>query len=440
MRRRSTGLASLFLLVLTVLATLCQAGEGRARAQGRLERIKHEILPAVAELRGLPFTEEVKLKIVTPEDVREHVRKAYDRSATADEIRAQEIALVHMGLLEPGTDLKKLLISVYGDQVAGFYDPETKSLSVVETASMPVAADAITIAHELTHALQDQHFRIARFDTASRGNDDLALALMALSEGDANDVMMRYATRFYPRGAGPAIDYSPFISLGMGTESMPSLPMVVNQNLTFPYKYGSRFFTELMKRGGEKAVDAAFSRPPLSTEQVMNPAKYFSYDEPYIVQMPDSSSRLDQGWKLLDQMPLGQFNLGLYLSNSLGNYGLDEIIAPWKGDGIAVYGGPGDGEYIFAFCTLWDSEAAAHDFAQAYERLLDARLPDAVKATAAGGACTYKTDGLLYCLRRKGKMVVTLEHVAEANAAVMLVDLFSAKATAITDLPAVDKD
>ena len=146
--------------------------------------------------------------------------------------------------------------------------------------------------------------------------------------------------------------------------------MVIAQNITFPYKYGSRFVAELSSRAGDKAIDLAFEAPPMSTEQVMDIDKYFGHDEPYVIEMPDLAASLGAGWRRLEQSALGQFNLGLYLVNSVGDWGVDDAIRPWKGDTMAAYAGPGDDDFIFIFYSTWDSEEAAVNFARAYRRVI----------------------------------------------------------------------
>ena len=385
--------------------------------QNRAESIKNEIMPRVSELRGLEFTGDVKIKVVSHREVRAYAGKAYDEEVTPDEALAAERILTYMGLLAPGTDLRETLLAAHEQQVSGFYDPKEKTLYLVVDSQTPREVEPMTIAHELTHALQDQHYDLDRLIKCAKGNDDLGLAIMSVAEGDAVDVMMRYAAKFQPRGQGPPMDFAPFIAFSTGSESLASLPMCVAQNLTFPYTCGSRFVAEVIKTGGVKAVDAAFVTPPLSTEQVMNFRKFAGKDEPYIVDLPDLSPELGKGWRQLDQMPLGQFNLGLYLANSIGSWGIDEVIEPWKGDSVAGYSGPAPDDFVFVYCSTWDSESAAAKFAGMYRRLIETRFPDAEVRTDTVRGVTWRRGQLLYCLRTLGADVVSVENLPIGAAA-----------------------
>ncbi len=398
-------------------------------------------MPEVARLRGLDFTEPVPVRRVTQADVAAYVRRALAEEMSERELKGFEKILKHMGLLDREADLADILIRTYSQQIAGFYDDKDKSFSVVANSGMPAGLDAVTIAHELTHALQDQRYGLAKFRTSSEGNDDMTLALTALIEGDASDIMMRYGTGSYARGCGPAKDFTSFIAFSAGSSSIPGLPMFLAQNMLFPYTYGSRFVVELMKRGGDQAVDAAFADPPISTEQVMNPDKYFQRDEPVIIDLPDLTEVLPDGWELLDQTTLGQFNLGLFLANSIGTFGVDEAIAGWEGDTLAGYGGHRYDEFVLVYSSTWDDVVAAGRFASLYRKVIKSRFPGLTEGIDDGVVATWIRDDVLYYIRQDGADVLVIENAPLACAGEIVVRCRQAQKTgAGLENPVADTD
>ena len=406
-----------FLLALSV----CLPAISAEQPEDRAAVIRDKIMPEVARLRGLDFTSPVPVRNVTQQDVADYVRKTMDEEATPAEVRGAQKILAYLGLIPAGADLRELLVGAYSQQIAGYYDDRAKAFSIVTDSAMPPEVESLTIAHELTHALQDQRFDLAALREAARDNDDFALALMALAEGDASDIMLRYATRTYPRGAGPPKDFSKLVSLSTGAASIPSLPMFLSQNILFPYSYGSRFVAELALREGDSAINAAFLDPPLSTEQIMNSDKYLARDDPFIVDMPDLTPRLPRGWQRLEQTPLGQFNLGLYLTNTVGGYGIDPLIAPWKGDTMAAYAGPNEDDFFFIYYSTWDTPEAALAFAFVYRKALEMRFGDLTVVLDRPPATNWTRGGSLYFLRRSGCDVFCVERVPREFAAAVLI-------------------
>jgi len=433
-------------LAAAVLLTLAAAAAGRAGGkaatslEARRETIKQEVMPKVAELRGLSFTADVPIRAVTQSDVASYVRKAIEEDMTPEEFEGYQRVLVYLGLLRAGTDLRETVINTYSQQIAGYYDDEKKYFAIVERDSTPAALDSMTVAHELTHALQDEHFDLKAMRKMVEHDDDAGLAVMALAEGDASDIMLRFATKSYARGKGQVKDYTPFLSVSLGAQSIPDLPMILAQDMIFPYTYGTRFATAVMKRAGDGALDRAFADPPVSTEQVMNPDKYLRRDEPFMIEIADLSGKLGKGWRQIDSEPLGQFNLGIYLSSNLGAYGIEDLIEPWKGDTLAAYSGP-DGELFLIYYSTWDTPQAAANFAAGYRRLLETRFGDLERARSDTDLATWLRGKRLYYVKRVGSDVVVVENVPREVAGDAILGAWDAPKVPLNQvLPLADRD
>lgn len=391
------------------------------------EEIALRIMPAAARLRGLAFENDVPVVTTTPEEVGEYVRRVMDEEMPEKRFRGYEKVLSHMGLIEPGLDLRETLIHAYSTSIAGYYDDEAKSFSIVAQPGGAEGMDAVTVAHELVHALQDQHFDLSALRRFVRRNDDASLAVMALAEGDACDIMFRYMAGSYPRGGGPVRDYSRLMAAANPVGSIPGLPLVVAQNMMFPYSYGTRFVTALLEAGGNDAVNRAFLDPPVSTEQVIHPDKYIDRDEPCIVELPDISDLLGEGWEMVAREPLGQFNLGLFLAVHLGTWGVDEAIAGWEGDAIAGFSGRGDGDFVFVHFLAWESPESAGRIFSMYRRLVEGRFPAAEEVLKEDSRSIWMSEDLLYYLRRRGCDVLLVEGVPQATAGRVIAGLWNAR-------------
>ena len=192
-----------------------------------------------------------------------------------------------LGLLEPRIDLRDVSATVFGQGVAGYYDPRTKRLRIVRGAQTTNPfLEEITLAHELTHALEDQRFGLDLED--SSGSDDAALARLALVEGSATAVMLTYGERHF--SAEQTLG-GLFASLGQDTGDLPPF---VEAQLLFPYLTGQRFVERLYATGDDSwsVVNTAERfRPPASTEQVLHPEKYLAVEQPDRVRLDTGAGR-----------------------------------------------------------------------------------------------------------------------------------------------------
>ena len=206
-----------------------------------------------------------------------------------------------LALIPPGSNLRAIEGEVFSDQVAGFYDPATKKLALVKNAgASDEAVGEITLAHELTHALDDQRFGIR--DQAP-GTNDRATAYTALVEGDATSVMTRYATR-YMTGSNLL-----GVLFAGSTSSGPRLPPYILASLEFPYIEGQRFVDALFRYArGWTLVNIAFRfHPPLSTAQILHPLLYAQNVKPLPVRLR-VRPLLTRQWRPVLAGSLGEFD------------------------------------------------------------------------------------------------------------------------------------
>jgi hypothetical protein len=321
----------------------------------------------VEDLRHLRFRSLPRPLSVTPAQSRREGLEAIDRDYPAERRRADEEILRRLGLVEPGFSLREFAGSVFGEGVGGYYDPKDGRLRIVSgTATGTRVLAEIVIAHELTHALEDQRFDI---DLIER-SDDPALAYSALVEGSATEVMFAYAREhFRPSEALAGV-------LGSAFEPGPAMPAFLEAQLVFPYVDGQAFIGELLRRAGGRwdLVDLALrARPPASTEQVLHPDAYFDADEPRRVRL---RLRLGDGWRRAARGTWGELQTRELLGSA-------EAAEGWGGDRYELW--TRGGESVLVMRWMWDTRRDEAEFAA---RLREWDFPGARAVARRGGAVT----------------------------------------------------
>jgi hypothetical protein len=147
---------------------------------------------------------------------------------------------------------------------------------------------------------------------------------------------------------------------------LAKMPPILRESLMFPYDAGVRLVIQIYTAGGWKAVDAAFARPPASTEQVMHPEKYTANEAPIVVDLPDDiATKMGAGWKVGLEDTLGEFQLGVWLRGALKEVAPgNDAAAGWGGDRLVLLEGPNNA-WAVALMTEWDTAADATQFADA---------------------------------------------------------------------------
>ncbi len=379
-----------------------------ARAQSPAPDLLAEaraIAREMAGIRGLALVRPIDFEVSDKATVTEFARASLSDQMPPEQWEAYETLLVHTGMIPPGTRLEDLVVRLYAEQIAGYYDPARKTFYLADW--LPRLLQRGVVAHEVTHALQDQHFDLERWLSALSPTEDGALARAAIAEGDAMAAMIAFLLE--PVGAGIE-DLPPLASLlgegsgGMaaGYPTFDAAPAALQQLLLFPYVEGSDFVREALARGGWSAVDRLYRDPPSSTEQILHPDRYFdSRDEPRAVELPPdvaAPAALSEGsW--------GEFGTRLALAATLADTALAAVAASdWDGDRYGLWQGPA-GSTRYVWVTLWDSPAAAERFAEAYAQAALDRAPASARIATAEGRFDLTSAGRTLRLVRRGDTV-----------------------------------
>ena len=286
-----------------------------------------------------------------------------DLEENAEDILHAELVYKMLGLMPQDADLHQLVLDLYSEQVAGFYDSEKEELFLIAGSGDDLSAlDEITLAHEFTHALQQQHFDIDSMLEAVEDNSDASTALRALVEGDASVAQFQYLIAQLARERQIEALTG---SRNVDSSAFDSAPYILRQSLVFPYDGGADFVTALQATAaGWDAVDDAYSNPPASTEQVLHPQKYLSGEAPVEVSLPDAAAALGEDWEDVYSDVMGEFFIRTYLETRTTAPAAADAAAGWGGDRFALLQGPGD---VYALVSLleWDTTQDAGEFLDA---------------------------------------------------------------------------
>jgi hypothetical protein len=356
-----------------------------------------EVQRAVAELRELEFRRRVPVTVERPDKLAKRLLRELASETNETEVRRQGRAMELLGELPRGTDLPKLLERLQAESVLGFYlpgkPPDKGGLYVRSSRGLDPYA-RIILAHELTHAVTDQHYDLTRADrlAAAGGHEDELAAYSGLVEGDATLLMQRYlAERLTPREQADAA----VAAARDGTPMRDAAPPAVRESMLFPYQEGLRFVQALYQRGGWAAVDRAYRDPPTTTEQLLHPERYLgTRDRPQPVAVPDLSARLGGGWRPAADTSFGEFDARLLLGGGSGAAGAASAAEGWDGGRLRSFQRGGGTALVIR--TVWDSRAEASEFCQAMTAWATGRFGPAAggrRWSGAGQQTTLRCSG-----------------------------------------------
>ncbi|MBN2168253.1 MAG: hypothetical protein JW738_03335 [Actinobacteria bacterium] len=350
----------------------------------------------VSRIRALPLVDPVKF-VECSEDVVKYLllEESLDESSGED-LEADQKLLQALGLIDDEDNLGDIVTKLLTEQIAGFYDTETKDITIVEGKSEGVLLDEFTLSHEVTHALQDQNFGLEKPPLDNEAyNGDNSLAIESLLEGDAVNTMYKYAEEY--------IDLNKLIEETEQTESsseeLDNAPYYISESLLFPYEQGLQFVKELIATNGEAAVDAALKDPPLSTEQIIHPEKYIGErDNPKEVTVPDLTGVLGDDWEIINSDCMGELDVRLWFEEDLGLLTSKEASDGWGGNTIEYYQGHGD-DFVLVNAFTWDTADDAVEFFSDYTELLESRFGKNLKKVVdEENAYLYEAEGqYFYC-------------------------------------------
>jgi hypothetical protein len=373
-----------------------------------------EVLKETGEIRQLGVLRAVKSGAQSRAEIERMLVRNLDEQSTPAELHASEVALKKLGLVPADFQFRSFLIELLTEQVAGYYEPKTQEFYLADWIDLD--GQQPVMAHELTHALQDQHFNLLRFSKWPKGDSDAELAAHALVEGDATLVMTFYVMRDLKRVAAMMKSAN---AEGASSEKIERAPRAIRESLLFPYKQGMDFVSQVYRRGGWPLISEAYKALPQSSEQILHPEKYFAREAPVKVDVPELAELLGKNWTRLDYDVNGEWSYFQILDEYLrAEKESQKAAAGWGGDRFALYENRTTRNVLLAQLTAWDTATDAAEFFDAYVRRTERRYKDAIADTRASVPTetrrVWRTTGEgLVVMERQGARVAILEGVPE---------------------------
>lgn len=375
-------------------------------------------------IRGLAFRTPVPLVAVSAADARGMLERELRQEFSADELATIGRVYAALGLVPAGTDLEQAFLDLYSTQLAGFYDPIERRMvlvnealrtslftRIVESVIRRDLAGELVLAHELTHALQDQHFGLST-GRGDVGEDDAQLAQRAVYEGDAT--LAGFAAVLGGLGARGAVGVAGQLEAldAQLAHDYPTVPALVRESIAFQYVAGTNFVAWAYAASGWDGVNALLARPPRSTEQMLHPEKYFERPEqPTRIQLGALAPYLRGDWTLAEETTLGELTIRILLERFVARPRATAIAAGWDGDRmLAVTRGD---RIALVWLTSWDTEQDAGDFFAAWAGILAKRHPG--NATIGGADVVERGGGDPYYVERRGGRVLAIEGPLETD-------------------------
>jgi hypothetical protein len=337
-------------------------------------RAADEVLAQMSQILGLPIKEPLKKSLRSKQEIRAYLIREEKEDKDAAQRYADDKALEAFGLIPKNFPLDSFMIDVLTEQVAGLYDPKSKEFYIADW--IPADEQRDVMAHEMTHALEEQSFGIERWIKAARPNDDAEMAREAVSEGSALAAMLDYALRDDHIGVRDLPDVTLLLRSGALSEmdkdpQLSTAPVYIRDALLFPYLAGASFSQQFLKaHTGWTDLKLVFQNPPVSTQQILHPDFYLKGIGPQKVTLPEWKGLVPADWKLLEENVMGEFGLEELLKQFLGPERADDLSPAWDGDRYAVFESVKTKETpLVFFLALRTAEDAARFLGQYSEAL-----------------------------------------------------------------------
>jgi len=419
-----------------------------------------EIMTFDSQQTGLAIKKQVKRRLTSRNEVEAYLTK-HMKDEDVKRLQRSELVLKKFGLLPRDFDLEKLLVELLREQIAGYYDPKTKTVNLLDW--VPVEEQEPVLAHELTHALQDQYIGLDKW--MRRGERDLGEMKKdptpvdieddemddtreAVVEGQAEMVMLQY--ELVPVGRSildsPDLVDSMESQMASGTDDskvFKDAPIFLRESLTFPYSYGLKFEVKLLQSGGkQKAFADVLTNPPHTTREIMQPETYLAGEQ--IPAMPVVDFKRDfKDYTKFDIGAMGEFDVAVLAEQYAGKKASERVYPAWRG-GYYYAARPKDDKTAplgLFYVSRWSDAEKASEFAGLYAASLTKRytkLEEAGKPAPADatphhskykiellqGRHAWNTEEGPVIIEQKGDTVLVCESLNAATTATLEKEVF----------------
>jgi hypothetical protein len=363
----------------------------------------------MSQITGWELKTPLKKSLRSREEIRAYVLQQMDDEKDAKERYASARSAEAFGLIPKDFNLDSFLVDLLTEQIAGLYDPKAHEFYIADW--IPADEQRMVMSHELTHALEDQHFQIEGWVKAARPNDDAEMARDSVLEGSAMAAMLEYELKDKGLKLEKLPDFDPSVFVGdlADTPMLKKAPQFLKDSLMFPYFSGLTFSMAVLKPYGWAGFADVFARPPANTQQIMHPEMYFNNKVPAPIKLDLPATVPGDDWTLLEENALGEFGWKEVLKQYLDKARAESTAAAWNNDVYATFEEKKTKRLVlFTRVRLTDADATSNFFTQ-YSEALEKKYPSRSLLNQRSNFLSFDSgDGVVY-LRCEEKECVTLE-------------------------------
>ncbi len=367
-----------------------------------LFRSVDEILKFASQDTGLPIRHKVKRKLIAREQMEKYIHKGMRDDKDSQHLVQEELVLQKFGFIPPGYNLRVEFLRLLGEQVAAYYEPKTKTVNLLDW--VPPDIQKPVLAHELTHALQDQMVNLQTWPDAGQKDDkplpdqqelvveEEQAARQCVTEGQAMITLYDYSLA--PLGKNVITDPEMVNAMraGVGDNSsgdspvFAAAPMFLKESLMMPYTFGTDFVRAVLVKAGKEAAFAGMLQdPPVDMRQVMQPETYLAHQVVPPLKVPDLDALAGPAYERYDFGAMGEFDIFLLAEQYGGDDAPKKYYPHWRGGYYYAAHNktvPKD-EVSLLYFSSWDSPEAAMAFAKLYGDYLPKRYKKAVLSASS---------------------------------------------------------
>ena len=372
------------------------------------------IVQTLSEITGLSEKHAVPYGWMDKKRLRRFIARRIKRTLRPEEIRSDELALKMFGLVPQDFDLRKSTIDLLTEQAAAFYDYDNKKLYLLQDSSL--SAETTALAHELAHALADQHFDLDKFMDETPSNDDENLAHTAVVEGQASWLMLAYDLKQSGKDPVPTADMLKQVADSSDASMadfpvLKSSPLYIQQSLLFPYSEGTLFFAAVYNKIAKKSFAAVFEDPPVDTAQIIHPERYFAHEKPADPPLPALSSGRDSAQ--ITQGSVGEFDHEMMLRQYDGESVAGSLGPHLKGGRFQIIGVGTARNPVLEYVSEWDSPEQANRFFHAYAGILKGKWKRCDRTVDSDNLLAGAGDNGYFITRLSGVDVTSIEGLSD---------------------------
>jgi len=368
-----------------------------------------EVLQEMSQITGLRLRAPLKKTLRSRDDIRAYLIRQIDEDKNPQERYADARSAEAFGLLPKNFDLDPFMVDLMTEQIAGLYDPKAREFYIADW--IPLATQKPVMAHELTHALEDQYFHIEEWSKAVHANGDATLARDAVLEGSAMAAMVDYILRDSGHSLKDLPGFDPSMMVGdlASSPKLEQAPPFIKDVLMFPYLSGLNFTASAIRNVGWRALPDLFTKPPLSTQQILHPALYKSGKVPRAVSVPSFEKSLGSDWAKLEDDTMGEFGWREVLQQFIDKDSAASIAEAWEGDHYIVYEHKQSKKLVLATRLSFSSDETAARFFGRYSEALEKKYAERSHLLRRPNFFSFDTPDASVFLRCVGTDCITLE-------------------------------